>query len=536
MKRTVLLVLVLGLITSPIPGVAKAKLVACLGDSNTEGHGLPDPASDCYPTQLERLLRQFDPNWEMLNFGVGTTTVLSQGDFPYTETSAYAEALESEPDVVILCFGANGSRLPNRGQIEDSFVSDYISLIDAFAALPSHPEIWICYPLKAFSEMHTISDELIRDQIIPLIMQIAQEKELPIIDFYTAFEDSQDLFQWDDIHPNPDGTKLMAEIVSAFLTGVRTSPDLNSDGIVDSADLCIVVENWLTNESSCDLTPPPFGDGIVDVQDLVALAKYLFVYPGTVAYWKLDETEDNIAYDSASVHNGTLVNGPTWKPTSGRVAGALLFDGIDDYVSTDFVLNPAENRFSLFAWIKNGAPGQVILSQGDGANWLSADPEGRLMTELIPPKPSRSTSVLPPLISEAIITDTDWHRVGFVWDGSHRTLYVDGVMVAEDTQSALASSNNSMYIGVSKGMELGTFWSGLIDDVRIYNVALSAEEIAIFAQQITKEEKDQNSKKDDDMTESPSLYFWQTRPPMKSSKSNTRLCRKSHKIPSFWPM
>ena len=54
--------------------------------------------------------------------------------------------------------------------------------------------------------------------------------------------------------------------------------------------------------------------------------------------------------------------------------------------------------------------------------------------------------------------------------------------MAEDTQNTLASSNNGLYIGTGKGMELGTFWFGLIDDVRIYNVALSAERIAPLAQ------------------------------------------------------
>lgn len=483
MKKTILLVSVLVFIISLIPSVVEAKLVACIGDSNTYGYGLPDRIDNCYPAQLEILLRQFDPHWETRNFGVGGTTVLSQGDNPYINTTEYTEALESEPDVVILCFGPNGSRLPNRGQIEESFVLDYISLIDAFAALPSEPEIWICYPLKAFSASYTISDEIIRDQIIPLIMQIASERKLPIIHFYTAFEDAPDLYQFDGIHPNPDGTRLMAEIVSAFLTGVRANPDLNSDGIVDSADLCIVVEHWHTSEPSCDLTPPPFGDGIVDVNDLVALAEYLFVYPWTVAYWKLDETEGNVAHDSAFDHNGTLVNGPLWQPSGGILDGALQFDGIDDYVSTDFVLNPAVSRFSVFVWIKGGAPGQVILSQIDGANWLSADPlEGKLMTELKPPKHPRSTSTLPPLVSETIITNGDWHYIGFVWDGTHRTLYVDGVMVAEDTQNALGNSNNGLYIGTGKGMELGTFFSGFIDDVRIYNVALTTDEVASLAQ------------------------------------------------------
>ncbi|MFC1792697.1 LamG-like jellyroll fold domain-containing protein [Planctomycetota bacterium] len=385
--------------------------------------------------------------------------------------------------MVILCFGPNGSRLPNRGKIEESYISDYLTLIDAFAALPSEPEIWICYPLKAFSTMYSISDEIIRDQIIPLITQIASERELPIIDFYKAFENSRDLLQFDGIHPNPDGTRLMAEIVSAFLTGVKGTPDLNKDGIVDSADLCIIVDHWFANEPSYDITPPPFGDSIVDVKDLAALAEYLFVYPATLTYWKLDETEGNVAYDSVSDHNGTLVNDPLWQPSSGVVDGALLFDGIDDYVSTDFVLNPGESQFSVFTWIKDGAPGQVILSQIDGANWLSTDPEGKLMTELIPPKPSRGTAE-PPLISGTIISDANWHHVGIVWNGSYRILYADGIEVAKDNaaQNPLKSATGDLHIGASKTLAEGTFFSGLIDDVRIYNVALTTEEIAGLAQ------------------------------------------------------
>ena len=52
--------------------------------------------------------------------------------------------------------------------------------------------------------------------------------------------------------------------------------DLNSDGIVDCADMCIVVDNWGTNNSLCDIGPMPWGDGIVDVQDLIVLAEHLF--------------------------------------------------------------------------------------------------------------------------------------------------------------------------------------------------------------------------------------------------------------------
>ena len=78
-----------------------------------------------------------------------------------------------------------------------------------------------------------------------------------------------------------------------------------------------------------------------------------------------------------------------------------------------------------------------------------------------------------PLQSQTNITDGNWHRIGLVWDGSNRTLYVDSVSVAEDTQDGLGGSDSGLYLGTGKSMEVGTFWSGLIDDVRIYNRAVN---------------------------------------------------------------
>jgi len=63
---------------------------------------------------------------------------------------------------------------------------------------------------------------------------------------------------------------------------------------------------------------------------------------------------------------------------------------------------------------------------------------------------------------------------------------VDGSEVARDTQAQtlapLKSSNGGLYISTSKTLDAGTFFSGLIDDVRIYNIALSADKIATLAQ------------------------------------------------------
>jgi len=256
--------------------------------------------------------------------------------------------------------------------------------------------------------------------------------------------------------------------------------DFNIDGIVDSTDMCVMVEHWGENYSLCDIGPTPIGDGIVDVQDIVVLAEYLFkdISESTlVAHWALDETEGMFAADSVGDNDAIFVGGTTWQPDSGQIDGAIQLDGISGYAITGAVLNPADGPFSIFAWIKGETPGQVVVSQQNVANWLATDEDGNLMTEL-----KSSDQLAGSLLSETVITDGQWHRVGLVWHGSYRTLYVDGVFVAEDTQPGLESSQMGLYIGVDKNFTPGTLFSGFIDDVRIYNQALTAEEITTLAQ------------------------------------------------------
>jgi hypothetical protein len=247
--------------------------------------------------------------------------------------------------------------------------------------------------------------------------------------------------------------------------------DFNGDGIIDSADMCIMVDHWSTDNPLCDIGPTPFGDGIVDVEDLKVLAEHLFeevIDPTLVAHWALNETEGMIAHDVVSGNNDFVMGNLLWQPTSGRVGGALELDGIDDCIITSTGPNSAERPFSVVAWIKGGTPGQVIISQPGGVDWLAVDAEGKLMTEL--KGPGRNAA---PLMSQALITDEQWHRIGLVWDGSRRMLCVDGVSVAEDIQDSLGVFGSGLYIGVGKNYTAGTFFCGLIDDVRIYNRAVS---------------------------------------------------------------
>jgi len=258
--------------------------------------------------------------------------------------------------------------------------------------------------------------------------------------------------------------------------------DFDSDGYVDIGDLLLLIESWEQDNPRVDIGPAPWGDGIVDAADLEVLMSYWgqeVIDPALVACWKLDEAEGSIAQNSVSANDGALHGEPLWQPAGGKKAGALAFDGIDDYVSTDFVLNPWDGPFSVLAWIQGGAPGNAIISQtdgiiaGNGAIWLGAEaPSGTLVTALVPPPAGRS--IPQPLSSQSVITDSQWHHIGLVWNGSRRFLYVDGVEVAKDTAAldALKYSNGGLHIGAGKSLDATSFFSGLIDDVRVYNRAV----------------------------------------------------------------
>jgi len=267
-----------------------------------------------------------------------------------------------------------------------------------------------------------------------------------------------------------DNSITSGNIWGADLVGLLG--DFNGDQIVDMRDLSTLAQHWGQDESSVDVAPGPSGDHVVDYRDLGVLAEYwlkkvpLPPQPGLVAHWKLDEASGTVAADTAGTNNATLVGDPVWQPTDGKLGGALQLDGVDDYASTGCAPDPSAVPFSVFAWIKGGGPGQVILSQEKGSNWLMAGAgDGALSTEL----KDRGTKALASL---TIITDGEWHHVGVALDSTSRMLYVDGVQAAAGTQVVPPGSTRGLYIGAGSTLTPGSFWSGLIDDVRIYNRAV----------------------------------------------------------------
>jgi lysophospholipase L1-like esterase len=463
-------------------GVVKAQKVACVGDSITYGAGIGNRAKDSYPAQLGQRLLAFGSTWETRNFGVNSATLLHNGDLPYVELAAYTQAREWNPDIVIIMLGTNDTKPVNWAH-KDEFVSDYLALIDAFAALPSQPKIWVCKPVPAFNDTWGIRDQVITEEIIPFIDEIASLRDVGVIDMHTPLLDAGEFFP-DTIHPDATGAGLMVDVLVHVLINVRHVPDFNRDGHIDLLDFARLAQhdrlthlpepNTVPIQDRYDLSPVPDGDGAIDLRDYAGLFQFWLMTPGFLAHWTLDETEGVIAQDAVGTAHGTVMGDALWQPSGGSIGGTLELDGVDDYVRTEFVLNPADGPFTVFVWVKGGLASEVILSQTDtrgySGTWLGADPlGGRLMTDL-----TDAGRVTRALVSEFVITDDVWHQIRLVWDGTLRHLFVDDVEVAADVRALapLVSSRGGMHMGAAKTPGGGTFWTGFIDDIRVYDGAL----------------------------------------------------------------
>ena len=196
--------------------VAHVTKVACVGNSITEGSGLPDPSRDSYPSRLQEILGQ---DWMVRNFGVGGTTLLRKGDSPYWRTKAFEEAKAFAPDVVVIMLGTNDTK-PQNWKFHDEFVHDFEELIDEFASHSPHPKIFICKPVPAFPGDWGIQDSIIRNGILPLVEKIAAEKRVQVINLYSSFEGKAEYFP-DKVHPNREGARLIAEDVYRSIVSVR---------------------------------------------------------------------------------------------------------------------------------------------------------------------------------------------------------------------------------------------------------------------------------------------------------------------------
>jgi len=259
--------------------------------------------------------------------------------------------------------------------------------------------------------------------------------------------------------------------------------DIDDSGDVSLIDLEIFAQRWLQ-----DSTVGNFDwNDRVDLGDFSAIAaEWLSVTPAIV-HLQLDETSGSVASDSSgNGYNGTLINmnDSDWVP--GNTGNALDFDGINDYVTVDGACDAiAGGDITISAWVKAPAVNpatQFIISinTADGDNrLLCGTPANTATLSLADSEPVwRHTT--------ATVIDNTWHHIAYVLDDNFDTItvYVDGsdVLSFTSTVSIFAGDVFSLAQEYDPGMTTGDFYSGQLDDVRIYDRALTEAEIATLAQ------------------------------------------------------
>lgn len=194
--------------------------------------------------------------------------------------------------------------------------------------------------------------------------------------------------------------------------------------------------------------------------------------PAAAGYWKFDETSGTVAADSSGNGKTGTLYGPAWT-TGGRLNGALNFDGIDDYVSLPYIVNPSTTDFSAAAWVKLDASlgnNQYILQQEgpNGKSWLyRKSATGNLATYLGDVE----------LQTTGTIPLGTWCHVVVINNGGTVKLYLNGQPDGSASRT-IASETSGMRVGRHKNPDTGNReWDGIIDEVYVYNCALSDNQV-----------------------------------------------------------
>ena len=218
-----------------------------------------------------------------------------------------------------------------------------------------------------------------------------------------------------------------------------------------------------------------------ELKCLVSIVLVLFMAGNTIAelvgYWRFDEGAGTVAADSSgSGNNGTLNGVPQW--VAGKLGGALDFDGSADYVEvphaaslsiTDAITIAAWTNMRANAsgemaivskggWAANDLPYELTEEAGGVIFWQFYDNEGR--DTCSPNSPSAG----------------EWHHIAATYDGTIFKCYIDGVLGEEWAYTGKMPQNTAS-VTIGRRSRGGTFFNGMIDDVAIFNRALSADEI-----------------------------------------------------------
>jgi hypothetical protein len=210
-------------------------------------------------------------------------------------------------------------------------------------------------------------------------------------------------------------------------------------------------------------------------------AQAAMIYPhAAVGWWRFDEGSGTVAGDSSGYGNdGTLLptgSEPQW--VDGKYDKALSFDGVNDYVNCGNKpnLEIAGNQITLSAWVKKAAAVPV----GGGFSIISKNRYSKYflwITDSQKPRFSLTTTTTKDLDATTVTVSDTWYYLSAVYNGSTMKIYVNGILENEIAQSGnIASTTQPLTIGrdLTYGLWL---MNGVIDEVRVYNRALSAPEV-----------------------------------------------------------
>jgi len=194
-----------------------------------------------------------------------------------------------------------------------------------------------------------------------------------------------------------------------------------------------------------------------------------------IAHWPLDETSGPTAQDVEGGHDGDLTSGPVWMP--GHIDGGLSFDGTDDYVNVPHQDTLSLQTFTISAWVNpaqlNGY--RIVLSKGTAANlnYYLGTNNSEISFGFL------NVGVWTEFnTSGAGLATGDWYHLAGTFDDTigEAKIYLNGALLFTDTTTASPPAcTDDLMIGTTVFNE---FWSGLLDDVRIYNRVLGGSEVA----------------------------------------------------------
>ena len=191
--------------------------VACVGNSITYGYMLPDPATQSYPAQLQKLLGS---SYQVGNFGKSGATLLNKGHRPYMQQEEFKKALAFSGDIVVIHLGINDTDPRDWPNYRDFFVKDYLALIDSFRVVNPESRIIIAR-MTPIADRHPRFESGTRDwhgEIQLAIETVAKYAGVQLMDFHEPLYPFPYLLP-DAVHPNVEGAAIMAKTVYSAITG-----------------------------------------------------------------------------------------------------------------------------------------------------------------------------------------------------------------------------------------------------------------------------------------------------------------------------